>query len=77
MRDVARAQNVDVFISNHNGFDQAVEKLALMQQTGQSQHPARNRSVNPFVIGADATQRALTVMHECAQATLVAWQSGK
>lgn len=77
VRDVARAQNVDVFISNHNGFDQAVEKLALMQQTGQSQHPARNRSANPFVIGADATQRALTVMHECAQATLVAWQSGK
>ncbi len=63
VRDIARTQNVEVFISNHNGYDQAVEKLAEM----------KNGS-NPFVIGSTTTQRALTVMNECAQATWAAWQ---
>lgn len=62
-RDIAGRQNVDVFLSNHNGYDEAVEKLAKMGE-GNS---------NPFVIGVGATQRALTVMHECAQATMAAW----
>jgi len=62
-RDVAARQNVEVFLSNHNGYDEAVEKLARM----------RPGAANPFVIGREATQRALTVMHECARATMAAW----
>lgn len=63
LRDIAGRQGVDVFISNHNGFDEAVAKLERMPGS----------TSNPFVIGVDATQRALTVMNECAQATLAAW----
>ena len=63
-RDVARQQGVDVFISNHNQYDGAVDKLAG-KATGGS---------NPFVLGAPAVQRALTVMNECAQATLASWR---
>ena len=64
-RDIAARQNVEVFLSNHNGYDEAVEKLARM----------RPDAPNPFIIGANATQRALTVMHECARATMAAWSA--
>ena len=64
-RDIAARQNVDIFLSNHNGYDEAVEKLAKM----------RKGNRNPFVIGVGAAQRALTVMHECARATMAAWTS--
>jgi metallo-beta-lactamase class B len=67
-RDIARTQNVEVFISNHNGYDEAVEKLAKMEK-------AKGAGRNPFVIGSATTQRALTVMNECAQATWAAWQA--
>ncbi|MBE9604116.1 MBL fold metallo-hydrolase [Acetobacteraceae bacterium H6797] len=65
LREVARQRDVDVFISNHSGFDEAVTKLAA-KQAGQG---------NPFVIGTGTTVRALTVMNECAQATKLAWQA--
>jgi metallo-beta-lactamase class B len=64
-RDVAREQGVDVLISNHNQFDGAVDKLAAKTPDGP----------NPFVLGAPTVQRALTVMNECAQATLALWRS--
>jgi metallo-beta-lactamase class B len=64
-RDVARQQGVDVFISNHNQYDGAVDKLAASASGGS----------NPFVLGAPTVQRALTVMNECAQATLAWWNS--
>ena len=64
-REIAARQNVEVFLSNHNLYDEAVEKLARMQPGGP----------NPFVIGSNATQRALTVMHECARATMAAWSA--
>ncbi|TPG51921.1 MBL fold metallo-hydrolase [Roseomonas nepalensis] len=63
LRGMARARDLDVFVSNHAGYDEAIAKLAAM--------PAAGR--NPFVIGADTTARALTVMHECARATMEAW----
>jgi len=63
VRNLATEQNIDVFISNHTGYDLADEKLAKKPANGP----------NPFVQGVDATRRALTVMHECAQATRVAW----
>ncbi|MBI0534317.1 MBL fold metallo-hydrolase [Roseomonas sp. KE2513] len=65
LRDIARQRNVDVFISNHAGYDEAITKLAAMPSAGR----------NPFVIGADTTARALTVMHECARATMEAWKT--
>ncbi|WP_234680696.1 MBL fold metallo-hydrolase [Bradyrhizobium monzae] len=64
-QDIARQQQVDVFISNHNVFDEAVQKLEKMSSAAR----------NPFVIGTEATVRALTVMNECAQATMAAWTS--
>jgi metallo-beta-lactamase class B len=62
-KDVAARQGVSVFLSNHTGYDEAVDKLAR-SAPGQA---------NPFVIGQQATQRALTVMEECARATMAAW----
>jgi len=64
-RTIAKQQGVDVFISNHNAFDHAVEKLAEKSADGP----------NPFVLGEATVQRALTVMNECAQATLALWNS--
>jgi metallo-beta-lactamase class B len=63
-REVARQQGVDVLISNHNQYDGAVDKLVAKASGGP----------NPFVLGAPTVQRALTVMHECAQATLASWR---
>jgi metallo-beta-lactamase class B len=62
-RDVAGRQNIDVFLSNHSHFDEAIPKLARMKDGGP----------NLFVRDAPTTQRALTVMHECARATMAAW----
>jgi metallo-beta-lactamase class B len=62
---IAREQGVDVFISNHDHFDGAVSKLAARTADGS----------NPFVLGEATVQRALTVMNECAQATLALWNS--
>lgn len=59
-REVAKQQGIDVFISNHNAYDGSVEKLAVKGSDGP----------NPFVLGVPTVQRALTVMNECAQATL-------
>jgi len=65
MRDIAQQREADVFISNHSGFDEAIDKLAASQSSGK----------NAFVTGVDATARALTVMNQCAQATLEAWSA--
>ncbi|WP_051382460.1 MBL fold metallo-hydrolase [Bradyrhizobium sp. Tv2a-2] len=62
---IAKQQGVDVFISNHSQYDHAVEKLAEKKADGP----------NPFVLGEATVQRALTVMNECAQATLALWSS--
>lgn len=64
-KTVARQQQVDVFLSNHNHFDEAVSKLEAMK-TG---------AANPFIVGQDTIQRILTVMNECARATEVAWRA--
>jgi metallo-beta-lactamase class B len=64
-REVARSQGVDVFISNHSQYDGAIDKLAGNASGG----------ANRFVLGAATVERALTVMHECAQATLASWKA--
>jgi metallo-beta-lactamase class B len=64
-REVAKQQGVDVFLSNHSGYDGSLEKLANAPTGG----------ANPFVVGASTVERALTVMNECAQATLASWNA--
>jgi metallo-beta-lactamase class B len=60
---LVRDNNICVFVSNHSLFDEAVEKLESLSLA----------ETNPFVIGAANVERALTVMEECAQATLSHW----
>jgi metallo-beta-lactamase class B len=62
-RGIARERGADVLISNHAMYDRAVDKLKAVA----------SGKPNPFVMGTDAVQRALTVMSECAQATLASW----
>ncbi len=64
-REIAKQQGVDILISNHSGYDGAVEKLAAVAAGG----------ANPFVLGGPTVERALTVMNECAQAVLASWKA--
>ena len=64
-REIAKQQGAEVLLSNHNRYDGAVDKLAAKT----SDRP------NPFLLGSPTVQRALTVMNECAQATLALWRS--
>jgi metallo-beta-lactamase class B len=66
VRDMARQRGVDVFTSNHNQYDEAIAKLAALRA---------GAAANPFVLGSATVQRALTVMSECAQANLAAWEA--
>ena len=59
LAEVARAQQIDVMLSNHPGYDGTVKKLELLRN---------GASANPFVIGTPAVLRALSVMGECAMA---------
>jgi metallo-beta-lactamase class B len=60
MGALAKAENIDVMLSNHPSFDGTVEKFAAMQ--------AAPTNANPFVIGQDAVVRSLGVMEACARA---------
>jgi metallo-beta-lactamase class B len=62
-KDIATRENVTVLLSNHSGYDEADRKLQRL----------RDGAANPFVIGQEAVQRALTVIEECALATQAAW----
>jgi metallo-beta-lactamase class B len=62
MRALAGEQKIDVMLSNHAGYDQALEKLEQLRTQGSG-------AANPFVLGTANVQRALTVMGECARAT--------
>jgi metallo-beta-lactamase class B len=64
-RDIVRQRNVEVFLSNHNLYDQAVDKLASIEAG----------KPNPFVVGTGTVTRALTVMSECARAVLASWEA--
>lgn len=59
MKTIARQQGIDVLISNHPGWDNALQK---MNQLSKASLP------HPFVVGTPAVERAMTVMSECAQA---------
>ena len=59
LAQVARAQQIDVMLSNHPGYDGTVKKLDQLRG---------GIAGNPFVMGTPAVLRALTVMGECAMA---------
>lgn len=58
---LAQEQGIDVMISNHSGYDGAIDKVAALRRQG-SMEP------NPFVIGTPAVVRGLQTMGECARA---------
>ena len=60
MKAVVAQQNIDVLISNHPTLDDAPAKLAEMRKDP--------NGPNPFVVGTEGVQRALTVMNECGKA---------
>ena len=60
MARIAEEQGIDVLISNHAGWDGALEKFAALQKS-----PG---GPNPFVIGTPNVVRAMNVMGECALA---------
>lgn len=61
MKTLVAQQNIDVLISNHAGWDNALVKLQQKQQAP--------TGPNPFITGTAGVDRALTVMGECAMAT--------
>lgn len=63
MRGVARREPIDVFLSNHPGWDGTVENLAALRQ-----NPGAR---NPYVRGTEAVDRALRTLGECARAQRV------
>lgn len=64
-RDVARAANADILLSNHTAYDGSTVKLPALagRKAGQP---------NPYVIGQDAVQRFFRVAEECAVAARMA-----
>jgi metallo-beta-lactamase class B len=64
-REVARAANADILLSNHTAYDGTTVKLpALASRKAAQPHP--------YVIGADAVQRYFRVAEECAVAARLA-----
>jgi metallo-beta-lactamase class B len=61
-REILKQENADIFLSNHVSFDDSEAKMATLKgrQSGQP---------NPYVVGAEAVQRFLTILGECALAT--------
>jgi metallo-beta-lactamase class B len=65
-REMARARNVDVFLSNHAFNDEAIPRTAALA--------ANPGMANPFVIGPVGVQRAIAVLNHCARATMASWR---
>lgn len=61
MGRVARARSIDVLISNHATFDNALVKGKLRAERG-------GQGPNPFVIGTEGVDRSLQVMGTCGRA---------
>jgi metallo-beta-lactamase class B len=66
-REVARAANADILLSNHTAYDGTTVKLPALaaRKAGQP---------HPYVIGADVVQRYFRVAEECAVAARIAAQ---
>jgi metallo-beta-lactamase class B len=66
-RDLAARASADVLLSNHTNFDDSKAKLAALRTTLRTRAAG---SPHPYVVGADAVRRYLTVADECALAGL-------
>jgi metallo-beta-lactamase class B len=64
-REVARAANADILLSNHTAYDGSTVKLPMLTSRKAGQP-------HPYVIGADAVQRYFHVAEECAVAARIA-----
>lgn len=62
-RAIVAAADADVLFANHTDFDGSTRKLSEVRAR-------RPGEPHPYVIGADAVQRYLTVANECAQAAV-------
>ena len=61
MAKLAEAQDIDVMLSNHAGYDESIPRLEKLRSQGKMEP-------NPFVIGTPAVARGLRAMGECAKA---------
>ena len=64
-RDMAVRAGADAIIANHSNLDGSKMKLPLLAKR-------KTADPNPYVVGADAVRRYLTVADECARAGLIA-----
>jgi metallo-beta-lactamase class B len=62
-RAVMKHEGTDIFLSNHVSYDDSVAKMAKLRDR-------KTGDPNPFVVGQDAVQRFLTILGECALATM-------
>ena len=60
-RDVAAKAGADIILSNHKNWDDSDAKMAALATRTAGQP-------NPYVVGTQAVQRALTIASECAKA---------
>ena len=65
-RDLAERAGADVLLSNHTNFDGSKTKIPALRAL-RTRAPG---SPHPYVVGADAVRRYLTVADECALAGL-------
>jgi metallo-beta-lactamase class B len=68
-REAARAAGADVILSNHTAYDGSTVKMPMLAQR-------RAGAPHPYVIGADAVSRYLTVAEECSIAARTAERAG-
>lgn len=64
-RDVTTAAGADIILSNHPPYDGSTLKIPMLAERGTG-------DPHPYVLGADAVSRFLTVAEECAVATRIA-----
>lgn len=61
MRQLALAENIDVFLSNHPKMDGSDKKLAALKKGGP----------NPFIVGNDTVEAAFDMLYHCTTAQYI------
>jgi metallo-beta-lactamase class B len=69
-RPIMKKEKVEVLLSNHVSYDNAVGKMGTLRERKPNQ-------ANPFVVGEDTVDRFLTVLGECALATKAYVEAGQ
>lgn len=63
IRDLAKTQGIDIFLSNHAGLDATGPKLDALKARAKG-------APHPFVVGVGTVQRAMTALAECGKGSL-------